>query len=131
METTRLWRAPHASLPVTSDLTYRAEIVRRDARGRSSIYYDGGEFAPYCVESLVEILRAEAHRPHDVLDVSIEIKGPCNASTVKELTRRFVDLHEPRMHVRISAPGHPGVIIAPDLSEDEPAPVPLAIQKTV
>ena len=58
METTRLWRAQDASLR-TSDLTYRAEIVRRDARGRSSIYYDGGEFAPYCVESLVEILRVD------------------------------------------------------------------------
>ena len=130
MVTTRLWRAQNASLPMTSDLTYRAEIVRRDARGRSSIYYDGGEFAPYCIESLVEILRAEAHRPHDILDVSIEIKGPCNATTVRELTRRFIDMRQPRMHVRISAPGHPGVIIAPDLST-EPAAAPLAAHKTV
>ena len=119
MDTRKLWRAP--TLPTTLNLTYRAEIVRRDPRGRSSIYYDGGEFAPYCVESLVEVLRNEAHRPHDMLDVSIELKGSCNGVTVRDLARRFTDLHEPRMHVRISAPGHPGVIIAPDLSEQAPA----------
>ena len=33
---------------------------------------------------------------------------------LRDLARRFGDLHEPRMHVRISAPGHPGVIIAPE-----------------
>src|SRR5262249_49996896 len=129
METSRLWRASSSSFPATSDLTYRAEIIRRDTRGRSSIYYDGGEFAPYCVESLVEILRAEAHHPHDVLDVNIEIKGACNATTVRDLTRRFTDMHEPRMHVRISAAGQPGVIITPDLSE--PANGPVAAHKTV
>jgi hypothetical protein len=118
METRKLWRAPALSIPTT--LTYRAEIIRRDPRGRSSIYYDGGEFAPYCVESLVEILRVEAHRPHDMLDVSIELKGMCTASTVKDLARRFTELREPRMHVRISAPGHPAVIVAPDLSSAEP-----------
>jgi hypothetical protein len=119
MDTSRLWRAPAFSLPVTSTLTYRAEIVRRDPRGRASIYYDGGEYAPYCVESLVDILRAEAHRPHDMLDVCIELKGACNATMVKDLARRFTDMHQPRMHVRISAPGHPGVIIAPELAAEQ------------
>jgi hypothetical protein len=118
MDTRRLFPAAASYVP-TSSLTYRAEIVRRDMRGGSSIYYDGGEFAPYCVESLVEILRSEARRPHEHLDVSIELKGSCNVTTVRDLARRFGDLHEPRMHVRISAPGHPGVIIAPDRTEPE------------
>jgi len=119
MDTSRLWRAPALSLVATPTLTYRAEIVRRDPKGPSSIYYDGGEYAPYCVESLVEILRSEARRPHDLLDVSIELKGTCNSSTVRELARRLDGMREPRMHVRISAPGHPGVVIAPDLSGRE------------
>jgi hypothetical protein len=106
-----------SSLMPTSNLTYRAEIIRRDPRGGSSIYYDGGEFAPYCVESLMEVLRTESRRPHEMLDVSLELKGACNVTTVRDLARKFTDMHEPRMHVRISAPGHPGVIISPDLSE--------------
>ena len=119
MDTSRLWRAPALSLVATPTLTYRAEIVRRDPCGPSSIYYDGGEFAPYCIESLLEILRSEARRPHDSLDVSIELKGTCNSSTVRDLARRLAGMREPRLHVRISAPGHPGVVIAPDLSGRE------------
>ena len=119
MDTSRLWRAPVLSLADTPTLTYRVEIVRRDPRGPSSIYYDGGDFAPYCVESLLEILRSEAHKPHDLLDVNIELKGTCNSSTVRDLARRFDSVREPRLHVRISAPGHPGVVIAPDLSVRE------------
>jgi len=119
MDTSRIWRAQALPFVATPALTYRAEIVRRDPRGPSSIYYDGGEFAPYCIESLVDILRSEARRPHDSLDVSIELKGTCNSSTVRDLARRLDGMHEPRMHVRISAPGHPGVVIAPDLSGRE------------
>ena len=116
METRKLWRASTASLASNPTLTYRAEIYRRDPRGRSSIYYDGGEFAPYCVESLVDILRSEARRPHELLDVSIEFRGACSTTTLRDLARRFSDLHEPRLHVRIGAPGHPAVIVTPDLS---------------
>ena len=129
MDTRRIWRTHASSLPTTSNLTYRAEIVRRDPRGRASIYYDGGEFAPYCVESLVDILRVEAHRPHDLLDVNIELKGSCNTAMMRDLARRFTDMRQPRMHVRISAPGHPGVIVAPDLSEQ--AEPPAAAQKSI
>ena len=116
MDTSRLWRAPALS-PSPSTPTYRAEIVRRDPLGPSSIYYDGGDFVPYCVESLMEILRSEVHKPHELLDVSIEIKGACDSNAVRDLARRFDSIREPRLHVRISAPGHPGVVVAPDLSQ--------------
>jgi hypothetical protein len=114
MDTSKLWRASALS-PSDDNPTYRAEIVRREPGGPSSIYYDGGEFVPYCVESLMEILRSEVRKPHELLDVCIEIKGTCNSSTVRDLARRFDGIREPRLHVRISAPGHPGVVIAPEL----------------
>lgn len=77
----------------------------------------------------METLRAESRKPHDLLDVSIELKGTCNSSMVRDLARRIDAIREPRMHVRISAPGHPGVVIAPDLSERHRKPTNAAGQR--
>jgi hypothetical protein len=123
METRRIWRAPVLSATQSASLTYRAEIVRRDPRGRSSVYYDGGELSPYGVDSLVDALRAEIHTAHDQVDVSIELKGTCSSTTVRELARRVGALSEPHLHVRISAPGYPGITIAPPSSPREKEPV--------
>jgi hypothetical protein len=86
-------------------------MCRREVGGRASSYYDGGDFTPYCVESLLEMLRAETRAPYQSLGLTLEIRGDCSASTLRELAERFATIHAPRVQIRICAPGHPAAIV--------------------
>ena len=56
MESRAFRRASAARISAVTKLTYRAELARRDVRGKTSRYYDGGEFSPYNVESLLDLV---------------------------------------------------------------------------
>jgi hypothetical protein len=86
-------------------------MCRRDATGRDSTYFDGGDFTPYCIESLLELLRAETRAPHESLGLTLELRGDCNPATIRELARRFASIDAPNFQVRICAAGHPPAIV--------------------
>jgi len=118
MERRTLRRAPAAPILPAGKLTYRAEICRRDVSGHSWSYYDGGDFSPYSVESLVEMLRGETRTPYRSLDLTLEIRGKCTSGTVKDLARRFAVIHAPKVHVRICASGARPVVVTGGLAAD-------------
>ena len=100
----------------------RSRTCRRDSSGNSWSYYDGGDFSPYSVESLVELLRSETRTPYRSLDLTFEIRGKCTVNTVKEVAKRFAVIHAPKVQVRVCSAGLRPVVIgsglAPDLSTD-------------
>jgi len=99
------------SVPPMAPMSYRAEICRRDVEGRKSSYYDGGQFSPYCMESLIELLRGEARIPHLSLDVMLELHGECTPLTLRDVAARFGDVTSPHLLVRICAPGRAPLVI--------------------
>ena len=111
MDGRTLRRAQSPSFSTATRLTYRAEISRRDTLGHSSSYYDGGEYSPYCVESLVDLLRGEARMPYTSLELTLELRGHCSDSTVRELARKFSAVEAPRAQVRICSPGNRPVVV--------------------
>ncbi len=119
--------ATRVSAGSPESLSYKAEVFRRDLGGHVSTYYNGGEFSPYCVESLVELLRGEAHTPYQSLELVFEFRGKCNASTVREVAKRFAAVHAPRLQVKICATGqHPVVFSVGEPSFNESASSPTA-----
>ena len=97
-------------------------MCRRDATGHTSSYYDGGDFSPYCIESLVELLRGETHTAYQSLNLTLEIKGSCGNATVREIARRFSTIHAPKIRVRICARGQQPVVIATGLGPHASSP---------
>lgn len=91
--------------------TYRAEICRNDTPGSKSKYYDGGDFSPYCMESLVELLRSEAQSPYLSMGLTLEIRGRCTLATLRDLTRRFSEIDAPNIRINIRATGFPTITL--------------------
>jgi hypothetical protein len=90
---------------------YRAEILRRDLGGHVSTYYNGGELSPYCIESLIELLRGEAHTPYQSLELSLEFRGKCSPALLRDVAKRFASVQTPRLQISIRAAGQQPVVI--------------------
>ena len=97
----------------TGRISYRSAITRHNPPESDHVYYDGGELSPYCLESMVDLLRAEARLPYTTLDVDLEIAGPCPAARVREVSVRFSDLPIRGLRVLLRAEGHGTLVIAP------------------
>lgn len=93
-------------------VSYRSAVTRHNPPESDHTYYDGGELSPYCIETLVELLRAEARLPYTTLDVDLEIAGPCPAARVREVSVRFSELPIQRLRVLLRAEGHGTLVIA-------------------
>jgi hypothetical protein len=65
-------RQPAFSM-AAGQVSYRSAVTRHNPPETDHTYYDGGELSPYCIETLIELLRAEARLPYTTLDVDLEI----------------------------------------------------------
>lgn len=112
MDSGALRGASPARFSGVTRLTYRAELARRDPRGGTSSYYDGGEFSPYSVESLLDLLRGEARAPNTTLDLKLELRGHCTDAVLRGLVQKFAELEAPRAQVCICSAGNRPVTVA-------------------
>jgi len=108
-------------------LRYRAEVRNREGqRGGDLHLYDGGDFSPYCIESLLELLRSEAREPHRALDLTFELLGPCSTLSLQEIANRFASASITGLRVTVRATGHSPVRVGEQLpaarSPSPPAP---------
>jgi hypothetical protein len=90
---------------------YRCELRRHADPEPRQIYYDGGDYSPYCLDSLTDLLRCEARLPHSALEIQIDLSGPCPGALLREMTLRFSSLGIARLHVVIRAEGHPPIVL--------------------
>jgi len=90
-----------------SPLRSRAEVRTREP-GRSGLLhlYDGGDFSPYCIESLLELLRSEARMTRRELDLTFELLGQCSAVRMQEVAARFASASIAGLSVTVRADGH-------------------------
>jgi hypothetical protein len=94
--------------PETPHLRYRAEVRTREEAGRGGNLhlYDGGDVSPYCIESLLELLRSEARLTHRTLDLTFELLGQCSAVSMREVAARFAAASITGLSVTVRANGH-------------------------
>ena len=110
-------------------LRYRAEVCCRDGERRGDLHlYDGGDFSPYCIESLLDLLKSEARGPRRALDMTFEILGPCSAPRLQEVAARFARASIAGLSVTVRASGHTPVRVGESASAAKPprAPAPHA-----
>ena len=93
--------------PEVRPLRYRAEVRSHDDGHRGNIHlYDGGEFSPYCIESLLDLLRSEARATRRELDMTFDLLGPCSALRLQEVAARFAGASISGLSVTVRASGH-------------------------
>ena len=93
-------------------LRYRSSTTRHNPPHPDHTYYDGGDLSPYCLESLLDLIRAEARLPYEALSVEFEIAGPCPPAWIREVSARFSELSIHGVRVCIRAEGHSPLVIA-------------------
>jgi hypothetical protein len=94
--------------PEAVPLRYRAEVRTRDGRRSGDLHlYDGGDFSPYCIESLLDLLRSETRATRRELDLTFELLGPCSAVRLHEIAARFAGASITGLTVTVRADGHP------------------------
>lgn len=90
-----------------SPLTYRAEIRSRDGVQNGDLHlYDGGEFTPYCIESLLDLLRSEARTARRELEMTFDLLGSCSIVRLQEIATRFASASIAGLNVTVRASGH-------------------------
>lgn len=110
-------------------LRYRAEVCCRNGERSGDLHlYDGGDFSPYCIESLLDLLRSEARGPRRTLDMTFEILGPCSAPRLQEVAARFARAAIAGLSVTVRASGHTPVRVGESTAASKPpsAPAPRA-----
>jgi hypothetical protein len=105
------WAVTRAFAEPSGAPTYRAEVLRRDLGGHVSTYYNGGELSPYCIESLIELLRGETHTPYQSVELSLEFRGKCSPTVLRDVAKRFASVQIPRVQISIRAAGQPPVVL--------------------
>jgi len=93
-------------------IRYRGAITRHNEPEPPHTYYDGGDLSPYSIDSLLDLLRAEARLPYVTLDVDLEIAGPCSPAALREVELRFAELALRGLNLRIRAEGHAAFVLA-------------------
>jgi hypothetical protein len=107
--------------------TYRVEVKRRtDGDGHDLHFYGGGEFSPYCIESLVDMLRSEAHGHAGDYEVTFELVGSCSAQCLEEVANRFSAAAIPGVRGVIRAAGHRDLALESTRARSLPTPRPSA-----
>jgi hypothetical protein len=109
-------------------LRYRAEVCCRDGEQSNDLHvYDGGDYSPYCIESLLDLLRSEARSPRRALDMTFDILGPCSALRLQEVAARFARASIAGLSVTVRASGHPPVRVGdcPSTGKQSSAPAPI------
>jgi hypothetical protein len=85
---------------------YKAEVRRRGSSSAATFHlYDGGDCSPYCLDSLIDLLRSETRTTRDALDLSFEILDQCSGSRVQEVAARFARAAVPGLRVTLRARG--------------------------
>jgi len=100
---------PRSALPDVGSMqpTYRVEIRRHRASDAHDLHlYGGGDFSPYCIESLIDMLRGEAHSTHGEYDVTFEFVGTCSATNLEEVAYRLAAAGIPGLRGVVRADGH-------------------------
>src|SRR5512139_1757685 len=93
--------------PEPPALRYRAEVRSCDnASGGELHMYDGGDFSPYCIESLLNLLRSETRASGRALEMTLELLGPCSTPRLQEVAERFAKAAITGLSVTVRAPGH-------------------------
>jgi hypothetical protein len=106
-------------------LRYRAEVYCRDGESSGDLHlYDGGDFSPYCMESLLDLLRSEARVSRRALDMTFELLGPCSAPRLQEVAARFARASIVGLSVTVRASGHAPVRVGESASPGKPATSP-------
>ncbi len=111
-------RAPPYSYP--RRIIYRAAVTRHQQSVPQHTFYDGGDLNPYCLDSLIDLLRAEARLPYTSLIVDLQLTGAVNGAIVREVTQRFTALVIRGLRVRICADGQRPVLISTKGPESSP-----------
>lgn len=111
--------------PEARPLRYRAEVRNRESGHGGDLHlYDGGDFSPYCIESLLELLRCEARAPHQALDLTFELLGPCSTLRLQEIANRFASASIAGLRVTVRATGHSPVRVGESLPAARPSSQP-------
>jgi len=113
--------AEHEARP----LRYRAEVRSREGEHDGDLHlYDGGDFSPYCIESLLDLLRSESRARHRVLDLTFELLGPCSTLRLQEIANRFAHASIARLCVTVRASGHTPVRVGEAPPGTQPSTLP-------
>lgn len=106
-------------------LRYRAEVYCREGDSSGELHlYDGGDFSPYCMESLLDLLRSESRASRRALDMTFELLGPCSAPRLQEVASRFARASIAGLSVTVRASGHAPVRVGESPSTGKPASAP-------
>ena len=110
--------------------TYRVEIRRHTATDPHDLHlYGGGDYSPYCIESLVDMLRGEAHTARGDYEVTFEFVGACSASTLEEVAYRLSSAGIPGLRGVVRAEGHRPLSLDPPLLAHAPERSAIAPQR--
>jgi len=91
----------------TMQPNYRVEIRRHTPNDPHDLHlYGGGDYSPYCIESLIDMLRGEAHTTRGDYEVIFEFIGTCSASAVEEVAYRLCAAGIPGLRGVVRAEGH-------------------------
>jgi len=86
---------------------YRVEIRRHTTRDAHDLHlYGGGDYSPYCIESLIDMLRGESHTTRGDYEVIFEFVGVCSATTLEEVAYRLSAAGIPGLRGVVRADGH-------------------------
>jgi hypothetical protein len=108
--------------PERPALRYRAEVRSLDSASGGELHlYDGGDFSPYCIESLLNLLRSETRASGRALEMTLEILGPCSTPRLQEVAERFARAAITGLSVTVRAPGHPPVRVDESASIARPS----------
>ncbi len=93
--------------PTLTAPTYRVEVRRHTTTDPHDLrFYGGGDFSPYCIESLIEMLRGEAHGVGGEYELTFEFVSACSERNLEEVARRLSDAGIAGLRGVVRANGH-------------------------
>jgi hypothetical protein len=76
--------------PTFTAPTYRVQVRRHTATDPHDLhFYGGGDFSPYCIESLIDMLRGESHGVPGEYELTFEFVSGCSTRNLEEVARRL------------------------------------------
>ena len=92
--------------------TYRVEVRRHTAADPHDLrFYGGGDFSPYCIESLIEMLRGESHGMPGEYELTFEFVSGCSTRNLEEVARRLSTAGISGLRGVVRAAGHRDVLL--------------------
>lgn len=106
---------------------YRAEVRCRDAQPGDPLHlYEGGDCSPYCLDSLIDLLRSETRATRHALELTFEVLDTCSSPRLQELASRFARAAIPGLRVVVRAQGREPLRVEPPADPAPAHPVPQA-----